>query len=290
LKSREISLRFHCFIELQNKSLKFPLQQSSNNIMQKIIKKIIASIRSIGVTGTLIKLSKHLFNKMFRDQKIEEKIFSFQNIEDRFTAIYRNNLWGNFESVSGNGSTLEGTKNLRSKLPELFEKFSIKTIFDAPCGDFNWMRHFLEKSKVNYIGGDIVRPLIDEHNANFQNASTKFLHVDITKDKLPAADLMICRDCLFHLSYNDTKLFLQNFIDSKILYLLTTTYINQGEFSNQDIKTGGFRLIDLLSAPYHFEENVLYRIEDTIPNETPREMCLWSREQIISAMEKFNRN
>ena len=49
-------------------------------------------------------------------------------------------------------------------------------------------------------------------------------------------------------------------------------------------------MIDLLSAPYHFEENVLYRIEDTIPNETPREMCLWSREQIISAMEKFNRN
>ena len=98
---------------------------------------------------------------------------------------------------------------------------------------------------------------------------------------------MICRDCLFHLSFNDTKLFLQNFIESKILYLLTTTYINNGEFSNQNIKTGDFRLIDLFSAPYHFEENVLYRIEDSIPNETPREMCLWSREQIISAIGKF---
>jgi hypothetical protein len=191
--------------------------------MQKIITKIITSFKTIGITRTIIKLSKHLFNKLFRDKKIEEKIFSFQNIEDRFTEIYRKNLWGNFESVSGNGSTLEGTKNLRSKLPELFEKFSIKIIFDAPCGDFNWMRHFLEKSKVNYIGGDIVRPLIDEHNTNFQNASTNFLHVDITKDTLPEADLMICRDCLFHLSYNDTKLFLQNFIESKMFCIESKT-------------------------------------------------------------------
>ncbi len=255
--------------------------------MQKIINKIMASFKSIGIIPTLIKLIKHLFNKILINKKIRQDIYQLQNIEDRFTEIYHKNAWGNFESVSGNGSTLEGTINLRSKLPGLIEKFSIQTVFDAPCGDFNWMRHVVENNKLNYIGGDIVRPLIDSHNANFKNGMTNFLHVDLTKDDFPSADLMICRDCLFHLSYSDTKLVLQNFINSNIPYFLTTTYVNNGEISNRDISTGDFRLIDLFSSPYHFEQDVLFRIEDTIPNESPREMCLWSREQIITTMTKF---
>ncbi|WP_283743517.1 class I SAM-dependent methyltransferase [Sideroxydans sp. CL21] len=259
--------------------------------MNKIVSKISASFNSIGIPRTIYKLTEHsfrvLYRRVIRKQTIEEKVSRFQNIEDRFTEIYRNNYWGNFESVSGNGSTLEASQNLRRQLPGLVEKFSIQTIFDAPCGDFHWMREALKNIQVNYIGGDIVRALVDAHNSNYKNAKTTFIHMDITKDSFPASDLMICRDCLFHLAYKDTKLALQNFIDSGIPYLLTTTYVNNGAFSNQDIVTGSFRLIDLFSAPYNFPKDVLYRIDDTIPRETSREMCLWSRDQIISAMEKF---
>ena len=149
------------------------------------------------------------------------------------------------------------------------------------------MKCVLEQNKVNYIGGDIVLPLIEAHQLNFKNEITSFVHMDLTKDEFPVADLMICRDCLFHLSYDDTKRLLQNFINSNTLYFLTTTYVNNGDINNHDISTGDFRLIDLFSAPYNFEHDVLYRIEDTIPNEKPREMCLWSRDQIITAMAKF---
>lgn len=254
--------------------------------MQKIIKRLIASLRTAGVTPTIIKVCKYSINKINR-KKYEEKIFSIPNIEDKFTEIYRTNYWENFESVSGKGSTLEWTENLRLQLPELFEKFKIKTVFDAPCGDFNWMRYVVENTTINYIGGDIVYPLIEAHNTKYQNARTKFMHMDLTKDKFPASDLMICRDCLFHLSYSDTKLVLKNFIDSNIPYLLTTTFVDIGNFINKDITTGDFHYIDLISAPYHFPKDVLYRINDSLPSHPPRDMCLWSREQIILAMSMF---
>ncbi len=255
--------------------------------MNKIISKILTSFKTIGVIPTLLKLGKHFFNRLFSEKVLNEKILEMETIEDRFTEIYKNNIWGNFESVSGNGSTLEGTQNLRTKLPELIKQFSIQTLFDAPCGDFNWMRLLLKTVNINYIGGDIVLPLIEANQSNFKNEQTNFIHIDLTKDELPQAHLMICRDCLFHLSYQDTKLVLQNFINSNIKYLLTTTYIKSNNFINRDITTGDFRLIDLFSAPFNFDQDVLFRIDDTIPNEIPREMCLWSREQIIIALEKF---
>ena len=143
---------------------------------------------------------------------------------------------------------------------------------------------------------ECIFTFIESLNTRFKNDSTKFLHVDLTTDKFPQSDLMICRDCLFHLTYDQTKLVLQNFIDSDIKYLLTTTHLNNGRFSNKDIPTGSFRTIDLFSAPYHFPQEVLFRIDDSMPNftidgaipdEARREMCLWSRDQVISVMEKF---
>jgi hypothetical protein len=149
------------------------------------------------------------------------------------------------------------------------------------------MRLILKQININYIGGDIVLPLIEAHQSRFKDAQTNFIHIDLTKDELPKADLMICRDCFFHLSYQDTKLVLQNFINSRSQYLLTTPYINLKDFNNRDIKTGDFRLIDLFSEPYNFDRAVLYRIDDTIPNEKPREMCLWSRTQILKVLKSF---
>jgi hypothetical protein len=73
---------------------------------------------------------------------------------------------------------------------------------------------------------------------------------------------MICRDCLFHLSFHDIKLVLENFIKSNISYLLTTTYINTDNFKNKDIATGDLRKIDLFAAPFYFSKDVYFRIED----------------------------
>ena len=70
-------------------------------------------------------------------------------------------------------------------------------IFDAPCGDFNWMKLVLNKCDINYIGGDIVENLINDLNKQFSSSKRLFINIDITQDKLPDADLMMVRDCLF---------------------------------------------------------------------------------------------
>jgi len=236
------------------------------------------SLRHDGVRLTLLKTLRYPFVKI--------RSRDFQR-EERFTRIYKTNTWRSEESASGPSSTLKYTETLRRELPKVFSDYSIKSLFDAPCGDFNWMRQFLNDFEIAYIGGDIVKPLIRSLNSKYRNDRTAFIHIDLVKDHFPIADCMICRDCLFHLSFADTKSLLWNYIDSEISFLLTTTYINTGHLSNRDIETGQFRLIDLCSTPYNFPHDPLARIEDWMPPDEERQMCLWSRGQVSEALSRF---
>jgi hypothetical protein len=217
------------------------------------------------------------------------KVIHRLSLEDRFTQIYNINYWGSKESVSGQGSTLALTNNLRKHLPDLFNQFSIKRVFDGPCGDFNWMKLVVTETNVDYTGGDIVLPMIEENQSKYAKDGIRFVKIDLTQDPIPNADLMICRDCLFHLSYVDTKQILENFVNSNTPYLLTTTYENKQLFKNKDIVTGHFRMIDLFSEPYHFPKDILFKIDDWIAPENPRFMCLWTRAQVITGLESFNK-
>ena len=203
-------------------------------------------------------------------------------MKEIFEKIIKENAWsrGRTESPCGPGSSIKYTENLRLHFPLLVEKFNIKSILDAPCGDFNWMKLVVPTLDVDYTGADIVSALIENNIDLYKTDKIKFEVLDITKDKLPNADLMVCRDCLFHLSNDSIKLFLDNFLTSDIKYLLTTTHYNNADFKNTDIKDGNFRLLDLFSAPFDFDKDVLYQIDDWIAGYKPRGMILLSREQI----------
>jgi SAM-dependent methyltransferase len=208
------------------------------------------------------------------------------SLEDRFTAMYKDRYWGGDkqdESFSGPGSKLEYTKVIRSELPKLFRQFAIRSVFDAPCGDFKWMQHVIRECPgIEYIGADIIAPIVEANTAQHANERIRFFHADLTQAEFPKADLMICRDCLFHLSYQDIKRVLDNFVASGIPFLLTSTHLV--EVPNRDIWSGDFRGIDLFSTPFNFPKDVYYRIEDWVPPFSPREMCLWSRDQVVSGM------
>jgi hypothetical protein len=123
-----------------------------------------------------------------------------KSTEVRFTNIYKKGGWGSDESVSGAGSTLQYTENIRKEIPAIIRKLNVTRVFDAPCGDFNWFR-FMELPKgVHYVGGDIVQELIINNQKKYGTQSTVFHTLDIIKDELPDADLWICRDALMHLS------------------------------------------------------------------------------------------
>jgi hypothetical protein len=221
-----------------------------------------------------------------KDDSRYEALLARGSIEDKFVFIYKTNWWKSGESRSGPGSTLEYTHNLRSKIPEIIQKYSIKTILDAPCGDFNWMSQLIHSLDVDYVGGDIVGELINVLHEKNRNNRVKFIQLDITRDKLPLADLMIVRDCLFHFSYKDSWMFFNNFITSRIPYLLTTTHKNDGNFQNKDIITGEFKLIDLFSDPYNFEKTPLYSVDDWVKPDPEREMVLFSAEQVMRILSK----
>ena len=54
---------------------------------------------------------------------------------------------------------------------------------------------------IRYLGVDIVSKVIDGNRQNFLANGRQFFHLDITKDTIPDADAILCRDCLIHLSY-----------------------------------------------------------------------------------------
>jgi hypothetical protein len=248
--------------------------------------KVINYYKNNGLLKTLFRII--IYNKnIIKKFVFLKKVIRNNNIEDKFTWIYYSNFWSNGESLSGAGSTIKSTQNIRQRLPELIVKFNIKTVFDAPCGDLNWMKLLLPTLNVNYIGADIVAPLVDKLNESYGDESTKFVKINLITDLFPSADLMICRDCLFHLSYDDIHNVLTNFLKSDIKYLLTTTYLNEYKFKNRNIISGDFRVIDLFLEPFSFSTPPLDRFDDWLYPEQPREMCLWSKEQITEVV-KFN--
>jgi len=207
-----------------------------------------------------------------------------ENRRDRFTRYAIHNKWGDEETISGEGSTLKFTENLRKELPELLNKFRVKRFLDAPCGDFNWMRS-VDLSNIDYIGGDIVTDIIARNKSLYEKENIRFTEIDIVKDNLPAADIWLCRDCLFHFSEAEIFQTLRNFIRSDIKYLLTTCSPECRE--NHDIRTGSYRELNLLIEPYSFPEPILW-INDWVPPHPIQKLGLWSRDSIRSLFDDEN--
>ncbi len=171
----------------------------------------------------------------------------FRSPEQRFTRIYMKGRWTGGESPSGEGSSLRQTEILRQELPRLLARLGVRTVLDAACGDFNWMKE-LRLDLDRYIGIDIVRPLVQRNRSRYGDRRHEFLHLDITREQLPRADLILCRDCLGHLSHQDVRAALLNFRETGSTWLLTTTYPHEGE--NRDIVSGQWRPLDLERPPF----------------------------------------
>lgn len=141
--------------------------------------------------------------------------------EQVFKRAYVNQAWGSSESGSGRGSEIGATKDLQAYLPELFRRLDIKTVLDAPCGDWNWMR-VVDLSSVEYIGIDVVDTVVAENTRKYARSNVRFLRADLTKEPLPTADLILCRDCWIHLSYQDISEMLENFRKTNATWLLVS--------------------------------------------------------------------
>jgi hypothetical protein len=168
--------------------------------------------------------------------------------EEVFTEIYHTRMWGDPESLSGAGSNLAQTEQVRRALPALLDEMECRSLLDIPCGDFYWMR--LLDLDVDYTGADIVNELVEANQQQYGNEQRRFMRLDLVQDALPAADLVLCRDCLVHLCYDDIFKGLANLKNSGSTYLLTTTYTDMER--NHDTPTGSHRALGLHLPPFNF--------------------------------------
>jgi hypothetical protein len=167
----------------------------------------------------------------------------------RFTGFYERNVFGGRDSRSGEGSTLEQTATIAREIPLLVRELGARTFLDAPCGDLNWMRH-VPLGVEKYIGVDIVEAVVTANGSRYSSPDREFLCRDLIVDALPAADVVLCRDCLVHLNFRDAKEVIRNFQRSGCKYLLTTTFTERE--ANEDLTGNGvWRTLNLERAPFN---------------------------------------
>jgi Methyltransferase domain len=169
---------------------------------------------------------------------------------DIFRAIFERNAWAGRESRSGEGSDFEYTAALRRELPRLVARFGIRSVLDAPCGDYNWMRD-LRLDVERYVGVDVVPEVVAELGARYADATHSFVAADVSRDPLPTADLILCRDCLVHMSNDTARSTIANFKHTGSRFILTTTYLHR--FWNARCGApGGWRTLNLERPPFGF--------------------------------------
>jgi Methyltransferase domain len=174
--------------------------------------------------------------------------FAGLDLAQRFQRIYDTALWGAPASSSGLGSEMEATAVLRAELPRLLSKLGVASLLDAPCGDAGWINH--ADLGVRYVGVDIVPSLIERLQARAAAGEIKgdYRLADITEDRLPRCDAILCRDALVHLSFANIKRAVANFRTSGAAWLIATTF---PEWQiNGDCEDGDWRALNFERAPF----------------------------------------
>lgn len=174
--------------------------------------------------------------------------FAALDLAARFERIERTNLWGAASSVSGLGSEDLATAAIRDALPPLLQRLGARSLLDAPCGDAGWISRM--KLDLDYAGVDIVPSLIQANNQRVARGELigRFLVADITRDALPHADVILCRDCLVHLSFDNIARAAANFRASGARFLLATTFPEWD--ANRDCEDGDWRALNMTKPPF----------------------------------------
>jgi SAM-dependent methyltransferase len=167
-----------------------------------------------------------------------------------FNRIYAEGVWGRDiagKGTSGSGSTLEITREYRAYLENFMKTHAVTSVVDAGCGDWGFSSA-IDWGDASYLGVDIASDVIEAVRRKHETGRIRFQVGDITEE-LPAADLLISKDVLQHLSNELVHKFIKNNLRTgKYKWVILTN--DRSDSPNRDIQSGGYRTIDLAAPPF----------------------------------------
>jgi hypothetical protein len=175
-------------------------------------------------------------------------------LTDTFNRIYSEGTWGRDVAgtgTSGSGSTLEITREYRAYVEDFIKKHGVKSVVDAGSGDWGFSRA-MDWGDASYLGVDIASEVVEAVRRNHQTDRIRFQVGDITDD-LPAADLLISKDVLQHLSNELVHTFIENNLRKGKYKWVILTNDRTGPRQNLDTRPGGHRPLDLAAPPFNVQ-------------------------------------
>lgn len=173
--------------------------------------------------------------------------------KDIFADIYARKVWGD---GSGGGSDPEQARSYLWFVNRWMEKHRPKLILDIGVGDGRIFKGLRIPVGSKYIGIDVIDmvPLIMDNQGTREYAA--FMQADAT-DYLPAADLVLCKEVLQHLSTEFALKALAQMRKSKTC--LITSVSTPDDRTNIDIETGDCRPIDLRLKPFDLNATTVHQ-------------------------------
>lgn len=206
--------------------------------------------------------------------------FVGSDLQTIFTLIYERNYGlGNF-SRSGISSNLAATATIRSELYPLCVQLRVKKVLDIGCGDFYWMQT-IDFGQIEYIGLDIVPQMVALNRKHFTSETSSFVCADATCDALPQADIILCRDLLTELCYDDALAVVRNCKASGARYLLATNH--PLVTSNKDSQSGLHRQYNLMLPPFNLPDPIITINEQSDNPQSwieTKELALWDLDEL----------
>lgn len=202
-----------------------------------------------------------------------------------FQALYEQRLLGEYETISGGGSTLMATRRIRRALAQLAEGGFFHSLLDIGCGDFNWLGEVNLRGS-RYTGVDCVAGLIDENRSRHSEPHIAFEALDIVESVPPRHDMVLCRDLFTHFPQMDIVAAFNNIRQSGARYLATTgMYPEMGKQKlreearrkmNDNSGPGYWRPVNLCRAPFYLPPP-LFSIPEDQPGKT---LDVWRMEDL----------
>ena len=142
----------------------------------------------------------------------------------------------------------EKSQQLRQLLPSLFSSLQLKSVLDCGCGTTNLHTILQDTPHIQYLGADIVKPLVATLQTTQTTSNCKFQYMDIFQDPPETADIWIARDLLNLYPISEHSLFFQQFLKSYSLYLAITSIDTSTE--NSEGSLGIQRRLNFQAPPY----------------------------------------